>query len=225
MKTLRTILLNVLAALALAGTANADVQNGYLTGSSGNIVKGAFNTCWHSGFWTPAMANEECDPAYVKKAEPVVAAVAAPAPVAAVVVEKKPAFASYTVQAEALFDYNKSDIRETGKQRLKNEIVDKVKDSTRDNVLLITGYADRIGSPEYNLKLSQRRADAVKAFLVEQGVDGSRIETSARGEADPIVSCSNVKGKANRKNKALIACLQPNRRIVLELKGQVQEQK
>lgn len=56
--------------------------------------------------------------------------------------------------------------------------------------------------------------------MVEQGIDGNRIETTARGEADPIVSCDQVKGKATRNNKALIACLQPNRRIVIDLKGQ-----
>ncbi len=225
MKNARIILLNTiaLAALTMTAVASADQLNGYLTSTSGNVVRGAFNTCWHSGFWNPSMTNDECNPAPVKKAEPVVEVVAAPAP--APVLHEEAVFVPYTVQTEALFGYNKYTLRETGKQKLKDEVVDKIKESAKYHTLVVTGYADRIGSASYNQKLSQRRADAVKAFLVEQGVDGSRIETLARGEADPVVSCSNVKGKANRKNKALIACLQPNRRIVLEFKGKMLEQK
>jgi OOP family OmpA-OmpF porin len=226
MKTSKIMLLNAftLATLAMTGMAGADEINksGYVTDSRGNIVRGAAGTCWHTGAWTPAMAIEECDP--VKKAAPVVAEAtppAAPVPVA----KKKTGFVPYTVQTEALFAYNKSDLSKSGKQRINDEIIGKMKEFPEDEVVVITGYTDRIGSEEYNMKLSQRRADAVKTYMVEQGIDGNRIETAGKGEADPVVSCDNIKGKANRNNKALIACLQPNRRIVLDMKGQNPVQK
>jgi OOP family OmpA-OmpF porin len=221
MKTSKIILLNVfsLVTLAIGNIASADeaTKDGYVTDSSGNIVRSAYNLCWHSGFWTPAMAIEGCDP--VKKAAPIIADATPPAEPAPVV-QKKPVFITYTLQAEALFAFDKSELSERGKQRISDEIISKMKEAPQDEVVVITGYTDRIGSKEYNMKLSQRRADAVRAYMVEQGIDGSRIETAARGEADPVVSCDNIKGKNNRKNKALIACLQPNRRIVIDLKGQ-----
>ena len=226
MKTSQIMLLNAfaLAALAMSGMASADEtsKDGYLTDSRGAVVRSGSGLCWHTGSWTPAMAIEECDPV-AKKPAPVIAE-ATPAPEAPVV-EKKTALVPYTMQTEALFTYNKSDLREQGKQKLHDEIIVKMKESPKDEVVVVTGYTDRIGSEKYNMKLSQRRADAVKTYMVAQGIDGSRIETAAKGEADPVVTCDNIKGKANHKNKALIACLQPNRRIVLDLKGMMPVQK
>jgi len=89
----------------------------------------------------------------------------------------------------------------------------------------VTGHADRIGTDAYNQKLSQRRADAVKDYLVGQGVEDKRIETAAKGESEPVVSCDNVKGKVSGKNKNLVECLQPNRRVVVEVKVQKPAQK
>ena len=221
MKASKIMLLNMfaLATLVIGNIASADetTKDGYLTDSSGNVVRSGYNLCWHSGFWTPSMAIEGCD--QVKKAAPTIAEATPPAAEPAPV-RKKTVFAPYTLQAEALFGYNKSELSTNGKQRISDEIISKMKEDPQDEVVVVTGYTDRIGSQQYNLKLSQRRADAVKAYMVEQGIDGSRIETAARGEADPIVSCDQVKGKATRNNKALIACLQPNRRIVIDLKGQ-----
>jgi OOP family OmpA-OmpF porin len=170
------------------------------------------------------LAIDECD-SVARKPAPVAPVVVQAPPVEAVVVHKKTVFVPYTMQTETLFTYNKSDLSEGGKQKLHDEIVGKMQEKPHDEVIVVTGYTDRIGSEEYNMKLSQRRADAVKIYLVDQGIDGNRIETAAKGEADPVVSCDNIKGKSNRKNKALIACLQPNRRIVLDLKGQMPVQK
>jgi OOP family OmpA-OmpF porin len=231
MKTSQIMLLNAfaLAALAMSGIAGADEINkqGYLTDSRGEVVRSGTGLCWHTGTWTPSMAIEGCDPV-AKKPAPVIAEAApapAPAPVPAPVAQTRTVFVPYTMQTEALFAYNDSELSEHGKQKLHDEIIGKMKEFPKDEVVVVSGYTDRIGSEEYNMKLSQRRADAVKTYMVDQGIDGSRIETEARGEADPVVSCDNIKGKANRNNKALIACLQPNRRIVLDLKGKMAVQK
>ena len=218
LKNHKTMLLNVLALaiLATAGIASANetIKEGYLLDTRGVIVKSGAGECVHTGTWTPAMAIEGCDP--VAKHATAVIAEATPAPA----VQKKTVFVPYTLQTETLFAYNKSDLSESGKNKIHTEITDKIKESSEDEVVVISGYTDRIGSEDYNMKLSQRRADAVKAYLVEQGIADSRIETVAKGEADPIAACDNIKGKANHTNKALITCLQPNRRIVLDLKAQ-----
>jgi OOP family OmpA-OmpF porin len=235
MKDSQIMLLNAfaIAVLAMTGIASANEINkdGYLIDSSGTVVRSGAGLCWHTSSWTPALAIAECDPV-AKKPAPVIAEAApapAPTPVPASaparIVQKKTVFVPYTMETETLFAYNNSDMSEGGKQKLHDEIIVKMQEEPRDEVVVISGYTDRIGSEDYNIKLSQRRADAVKTYMVDQGVDGNRIETAAKGKADPIVSCDNIKGKVNRKNKALIACLQPNRRIVLDLKGLMPVQK
>lgn len=163
------------------------------------------------------MAIAECDGVLPKKIEPTFTdstpAIAAP-------ITKQITYTPYTLQTETLFAYNKSDINTEGKQQITNGIIGMMKKSPKDSAVRITGHADRIGSEEYNLALSQRRADAVQAFLIEQGIDSKRIETAAKGESDPVVSCDKIQGRADRMNRKLISCLQPNRRIVLNLKGQ-----
>jgi OOP family OmpA-OmpF porin len=221
---------------AAAGVASAhDVPNaGYVIDSRGNIVRNNFNQCWRTGYWTPALAVAECDPDLVKKAEPkkVEAAPApapAPAPMAApepapapmvAVGPEKPAFEKVTLQAETLFDFDKAVVRPDGKKILADDVVAKMKQYPQVEVVLVSGHADRIGSDKYNMDLSQRRAAAVKEFLVAQGVDAGRINTAAKGEAEPVVSCSEVKGKEHGSNKKLVDCLQPNRRVVVEVEVQ-----
>jgi OOP family OmpA-OmpF porin len=229
MKTSKILLLNTvaLATLTLCGTASANETNkeGYLLDSRGAVVRSGSGLCVHTGYWTPAMAIAECDATLAKKELPIVAdstpPVAAPLPVAV----KQIVYTPYTLKTETLFAYNKSDISTNGKQQINDGIVGMMKKYPKDGAVLITGHADRIGNEEYNLALSQRRADAVKAYLIEQGIDGKRIETVAKGKSQPIVSCDKVKGRANRNNKALIACLQPNRRIVLDINGKNPVQK
>lgn len=221
MKTSRLALgLLAMASLTLVGAASAEEINnqGYLTDSSGNVVKSGAGLCWHTGSWTPAMATEECDPDLVKKEAPKIAAaetpVPAPAPAAA---PDAPAFVPITLQAETLFSFDKAVIRPGGKQQLDDEVVTKMKEYPQVELVRVTGYTDRIGSNAYNQRLSQRRADAVKDYLIGQGIAAGRIETAAKGEADPVVSCTEVKGKANGKNRKLVECLQPNRRIMVEI--------
>jgi len=211
-------------AMTVLGSGAAYAVPGYLTDTSGKIWKNSYGECWKSGMWTPAMAIAECDPDLVKKPEPpkkVVEAAPAPVPMG----PEKPAFEKITLQAETLFDFDKSVIHPEGKQHLNAEVVTKMKQYPQVEAILVTGHADRIGTDAYNQSLSERRANAVKDYLVSQGIEASRIQTAAKGESEPVVACSDVKGKENGKNKPLIACLQPNRRVVVEVEVQRPTQK
>ena len=83
-------------------------------------------------------------------------------------------------------------------------------------LVLVTGHTDRIGTQQYNQKLSERRADAVRDYLVSKGVPRDRIETLGMGKTQPVpgVVCTQTN------MKALIACLAPNRRVEVEVKGE-----
>jgi OOP family OmpA-OmpF porin len=220
--TLTKISISLALSLAFSSAAFAHSveKEGYLVDSRNNVVKNNYKECWRTGYWTPAMAIAECDPDLVKKeAKPE----AQPAPVVAG--PEKAAFTKITLQAEALFDFDKSVVRADGKSKLNDEVVAKMKQYPQVEVILVTGHADRIGKEAYNQKLSERRAAAVKDYLVSQGVDAKRIETAAKGESEPVVPCSDVKGKENRKNKKLVSCLQPNRRVMVEVRVQAPAQK
>ena len=78
----------------------------------------------------------------------------------------------------------------------------------------VDGHADRLGSHPYNQRLSEKRAEAVRAYLVSKGFDKSSSETLGFGKTSPVKSCPNQKDR-----KALIECLAPNRRVVVEVKG------
>jgi OOP family OmpA-OmpF porin len=82
------------------------------------------------------------------------------------------------------------------------------------DLVLVTGHTDKIGSDQYNQKLSERRANAVKAYLVTKGVEDGRLKAVGKGESEPVAACDGVKGKK------LIECLQPNRRVVLSAEKQ-----
>ena len=83
-------------------------------------------------------------------------------------------------------------------------------------VILAIGHADRIGSTKYNQKLSVRRAETVKKYLVEKGIAPNRVYAEGKGETQPLTKSADCRMK-NR--KALIACLQPDRRVDVEVSG------
>jgi OmpA-OmpF porin, OOP family len=223
--TLASVFLGALIGLT-AGTALAhgDASQGNWQDNEKHYAKNSSGECWRAGYWTPAMAVAECDPDLVKKPEAKKAEVkkqdTVPAtPLVPNLGPDKPAL-RVTIQAEALFDFNKADLRNEGKSTLDTEVVAKMKAHPEVELLLVTGHADRIGSDKYNQALSEKRADAVKAYLVNQGIESNRIEAVGKGEAEPVAECKDIKGVQNRKNKNLVECLQPNRRVVAEVKVQ-----
>lgn len=204
-----------LGAFATNAAAQAAANSGYLQDTRGAVVKSPFNLCWRTGFWSPAMATAECDPDLVPK--PVAPTPPAPTPAVPTPPAPKPAAVTpvsvkVTMAADALFDFNKSVIRGDAKAKL-DDLVGKIK-SVNVEVVIAIGHADRIGSVRYNQKLSLRRADSVKAYLVSKGIPANRIYTEGKGKSQPVKACPAMKNR-----KQLIACLQPNRRVEIEVVG------
>jgi OOP family OmpA-OmpF porin len=145
--------------------------------------------------------------------------VAAPAPEPApVVAEAPPApqpappppprFEKVTLSSTELFAFDKSDLRMP--QPKLDEIANVLNNHTDISNVVITGYTDRIGSDKYNQKLSERRAHAVKDYLVSKGISADRLVAEGKGKANPVVVCTD------KKRPALIQCLEPNRRVEVE---------
>ena len=123
-----------------------------------------------------------------------------------------------TFSADMLFNYNRSVLKDEGKAVL-DDLVSRIA-GVDIEVILSTGYADRIGSDKFNERLSLKRAEAVKAYLVSKGVDAQLIQTEGKGEADPVVNCPNPSRNGQIKNfRELVRCLAPNRRAVVEVVG------
>jgi OOP family OmpA-OmpF porin len=150
------------------------------------------------------------------KPAPAPAPVAAPAPVPAPVVAKpepkKPAIVN--LASTELFEFNKAVLTSDARARLDSEVIAKLKEVGELRYLNVNGHADRLGSVQYNQQLSEKRADAVRAYLVSRGADASKIETFGFGKTTPVKSCPDGKDR-----KALIECLAPNRRVVVEIQG------
>ncbi len=203
-----------LSVSAFAQTKGIDRKDviGYAIDQRDNVVKSGFGLCWRTGYWTPAMAIEECDPDLVKKAAPAAAPVAAPAKPAAAA--PKPVGQKVTLAADALFDFNKADLRAEGKAKLDKLAAD-IK-GIKLEVIIAVGHADRFGTDAYNQKLSEKRAEAVKAYLVGKGVEPNRVYTEGKGKKQPITKADQCKGT---KSKKVVDCLQPDRRVEIEVIG------
>ena len=143
------------------------------------------------------------------------AAPPAPAPEAA---KPKPVAEKVRIADRVLFDFDRATLRPEGRSLL-DDVAAKVRGATLES-LIVTGHADRIGSQAYNLELSNRRAGAVKAYLVSKGFAAQRIYAEGKGEAQPMTGdkCSKM-GRENRHNAKLIACLQDDRRVEIEIIG------
>ncbi len=153
-----------------------------------------------------AKAVEEPAPAPVVVSEP------EPAPV-----EKTPVRERVVLEADALFAFGKStvnDLEAQGRDRLV-ALADKIKqDGIELTSVEVTGHTDNIGSESRNQALSEARADSVAAFLAQQGIERKLIKTNGAGESQPKVECAEHQAK-----KELIKCLQPNRRVEIEIVG------
>jgi len=120
------------------------------------------------------------------------------------------------VIASVLFDFDRSVLRPGETSKL-DELTAKFK--ARGSVRIdAVGHADRIGPAPYNLRLSEQRAEAVRAYLVGKGVDTGSIHTDAKGDREAVTgeACKKL-GPEKRKNRKLVECLQPDRRVEITL--------
>jgi OOP family OmpA-OmpF porin len=154
-------------------------------------------------------------PVYVAPApEPVAPPppVVAVAPPVVVPVERR----RVSFSTESLFSFDKSELRAEGKAGLDTFATELA--GTQFDTITVEGHTDRIGSTAYNQTLSQERADAVKAYLVSTNkVDASRINAVGKSESMPVTKAQDCKG--NKASASLIACLQPDRRVEIEVVG------
>jgi len=197
------------ASAVIATAAGAQTVDNWKNGSGELVWKNGTNElCWRDANWTPATAAEGCDGALVKAAE-------APAPVAAPAApEAKPAPApapapvassKVTYAADAFFDFDKAVLKPEGKAKL-DDLVSKVKDINLE-VIIAVGHTDSIGTDAYNQKLSVRRAEAVKAYLVSKGIEKNRVYTEGKGKKQPVADNKTKEGRAK------------NRRVEIEVVG------
>lgn len=212
---------------ALAGAASA--VPGYVTSVGETPVMSGSGLCWRTGEWSPDKARDPCDavaraaaPAPVP-VPPVVEAppaAPAPAPIAAAPIEqpKPPVIQKLTLSTDVLFPFGKAELAPGGQAKL-DELARTAQGAEVDRVVIV-GNADRIGSEESNQQLSERRAQAVKDYLAAKGVAQDRVQAEGRGESQPVTGdqCKGM-GPERKGNAKLISCLQPDRRVEIEVLG------
>jgi len=233
--------LMVVAGFAVAQTKDIKVvdprESPYVLSPQGTIVMDPFGLCWRTANWSVERAAAtkiegapfpnwtagcECDKSLMTPPTcepppppppPVVTPPPPPPPAPPAPTSEKVTFA-----ADALFDFDKATLRPDGKAKL-DDLVSKLAGVSLE-VIIAVGYTDRIGSEKYNLNLSQRRAQGVKDYLVSKGIEPNRVYTEGKGMANPVKQCPDPSAKGEIKNrKALIDCLQPNRRVEVEVVG------
>ena len=189
---------------ALVTAAGAQTIDNWKNGNGELVWKNGTNElCWRDANWTPATAAPGCDGALVPVIAPVV--VAPPVAAPAVVPVAPPAATKVTYAADAFFDFDKSVIKPAGKEKL-DDLIGKIKDINLE-VIIAVGHTDSVGSDSYNQKLSVRRSEAVKAYLVSKGIEKNRVYTEGKGEKQPVADNKTAEGRAK------------NRRVEIEVVG------
>jgi OmpA-OmpF porin, OOP family len=173
---------------------------------------GTNELCWRDANWTPATGVQGCDgvpaPASAPAPAPAPAPAAAPAPAPApapVVVPAAPVSEKVTYAADTFFDFDKAVLKPEAKEKL-DDLIGKTQGINLE-VIIAVGHTDSVGSDAYNQKLSVKRAEAVKAYLVTKGIEKTRVYTEGKGEKQPVASNKTAEGRAK------------NRRVEIEVVG------
>ncbi|MDB5815480.1 MAG: ompA family protein [Rhodocyclales bacterium] len=215
----------------------------YVITSSGALVRGGYTQCVRTGYWSLEAAKTAkmkdtgkpvgcyCEPELLPTevcSPPPPAPVAAPAPAPRAepapvtppppVLTPVPSAEKVNIPSDALFAYDKAEISDIGRDKL-TDFSNRIKNINLE-VITAVGHADRIGSDSYNQKLSEKRANSVKDFLISQGIPANRVYTEGKGKTQPVTgdTCKHI-GPENRRNRKLIDCLGPDRRVELEAVG------
>jgi OOP family OmpA-OmpF porin len=197
MKSLTQTLL--IAGLAMASGSSL-AATGYVNESNQGIVRTGYGDCLHTSRWSEQNAIAECDPDLMAKSSDVSAVETI------MVKELKP----ISLQADALFAFDSATLTDEGRRQLDEAVGSLTAKALENKQIQVTGHTDKIGTETYNLGLSERRAQAVRDYLVSKGLPADAISTAGIGAAQPVVSCEGQAGAA------LIDCLAPNRRTEIE---------
>lgn len=222
----------IAVSLTLSG-ASAFAQPGYvMQSSSGSNLMAASGACVHSGYWSQEMAAAPCDAAPMA-ALPMAAAAPAPMqPMAAAAAGPQPAPAPMRAEpqpmaeriservalsADVLFEFGKATLKEEGRQAL-DALATRLQGANLDEMMVV-GHSDRIGSEQYNRRLSEARASAVMEYMRSRS-SAQAFRTAGVGEREPVTgaSCQNM-GRESGANRRLVQCLQPDRRVEIRLSG------
>jgi len=171
------------------------------------VMNGTNELCWRDSNWTPATAYPGCDGAAKPPPPPPPAPAAAPPapPPAPAPKPAAPTSEKVTYAADTFFDFDKYALKPEGKAKL-DDLIGKMAGMNLE-VIIAVGHTDWIGTEQYNQKLSERRANAVKEYLVSKGVEKNRVYTEGKGELQPIASNKTAEGRAK------------NRRVEIEMVG------
>jgi OOP family OmpA-OmpF porin len=222
MKKLNKVAL-MFATAALATAAGA--QTRVTAADGGNVIdnwqngtgeyvwrNGTNELCWRDANWTPATAAVGCDGALVRAAAAAPAVVPAPpvarpapAPAPAPAAPQPPAATKVTYAADAFFDFDKSVLKPEGRAKL-DDLVSKIQGINLE-VIIAVGHTDSVGTDAYNQRLSVRRSESVKAYLVSKGIERNRVYTEGKGEKQPVADNRTSEGRAK------------NRRVEIEVVG------
>lgn len=204
------------AALASSFTGvSAQTVDNWVSGTGLPWKNGTNELCWRDGVWTPATALAGCDgapasapapaPAPRPAPAPAPAAAPAPAPARAAAVVPAPTSEKVTFAADAFFDFDKSVLKPEGRAKL-DDLVSKMSGLNLE-VIIAVGHTDAVGTDTYNQRLSIRRSEAVKSYLVSKGVEKNRVYTEGKGEKQPVADNKTSEGRAK------------NRRVEIEVVG------
>lgn len=228
----KSLILTSAAALgfaALSAYAQAPAPKGplggpeaYVIDARGAVVKNPQGLCWRTIMWSPATASCECDKDILPAArcaapmapKPMAPKPMAPKPMAPAPMAKKACNFTARLTGDATFDFDKSVLKPAARAQLDRDVVGRLGSCASISGVSVNGHTDRIGSASYNQKLSERRANVVRDYLISKGMDRSKIETFGYGKTQPIKSCPDIKNF-----KELVACLAPNRRADVEVRG------
>jgi OOP family OmpA-OmpF porin len=222
-KHLALTLAIVVSAHALADTAT-DIEakkpySAYLQDSRGMIVRSGTGLCWRTNYWTPADAVIGCDgdlvPPIVSAIAPPIVAQSAPAvvPPPPPPPAPKPCDFSFVLKSDETFSFDNANLSDGAKHGLDTDFRTKLASCNTVQGIVVTGFTDRLGSDAYNMKLSEKRATAVAAYLKSSGIQAP-IEQRGLGKAEEVQTCDGVKA-----HKKLVECLAPNRRVTIDVHG------
>jgi len=199
------------AAVVAVAPARADTRVGYLTTPDGTPVR-AEAACVHTDEWAPGMRYRRCEPPLPHLAKATPAPVkATPKPVARAV---PPAPIPFKLSVDTLFDFDSAVLKPEGR-----DLLDKLARGVGEahyTSISIVGHADRIGSESYNRSLSERRAHAVRSYLIARGLDGGKLSAWGEGSSEPMTTADECRGL---RGKRLIDCLAPDRYVALKTEG------